>query len=330
MTQDQHANELPTVYARDLDVEQEEQRWLIQDLWTRHAAGILGGQPKSYKTFLGIDFAVSVASGTPALGHFPVKATGPVLVYLAEDALVHVRARIEGLCQHRCLDISGLNLAIITSPVLRLDTTGDQERLRQTVRRFQPRLLVLDPFVRLHSRDENSSSEISWLLSYFRDLQRTFDLAIILTHHMAKKHRSQPGQALRGSSDFHAWSDSSAYLARRGDLITLTIEHRSAKPPEPMALALVSRPDGTATHLELRDSAAPDEPQKPSLEQRIIDLLRSQSPLSKADIRSQLCVNNQHLGTVLKGLEKGGQILRSSQGWSLVQTLLCDDLPSRE
>ncbi|MFT4605590.1 MAG: hypothetical protein ACI9W4_002333 [Rhodothermales bacterium] len=29
-----------------------------------------------------------------------------------------------------------------------------------------------------------------------------------LTHHMAKRSRGDPGQALRGSSDLHAWTDS--------------------------------------------------------------------------------------------------------------------------
>ncbi|MBN1461823.1 MAG: AAA family ATPase [Armatimonadetes bacterium] len=324
------STELPTVYARDLETESEEHRWLIHQLWTRSAVGVLGGPPKVAKTFLALDLAVSVASGTPALGRFPVEAPGPALVYLAEDALTHVRDRLEALCQHRRLDINRLNVAIITAPVLRLDTTVDQDRLRATVFRFKPRLLVLDPLVRLHCCNENDAGEISRLLSFFRDIQRTFDVAVTLVHHMSKRYRSHPGQALRGSSDLHAWSDSSAYLTRRSDQILLTVEHRAAQPPEPMTLALVSQPDGSAIHLEICDAPSSPELHKPVLEHLVVDLLRHASPLSRQDIRAQLRVNNQRLGHVLARLEKRGQIHRSASGWQPTTPQLCEDLPYRE
>jgi hypothetical protein len=308
---------LPAVYARDLEVEQEEHRWLIRTLWSRSAVGVLGGPPKAAKTFLALDLAVSVASGTPALGRFPVEAPGTALIYLAEDALPQVRARIDALCQHRGLDISRLDLAIITTPVLRLDTLEDQERLRATLVRFKPRLLLLDPLVRLHSRDENSAGEIAWLLSYFRDLQRTFDVAVILVHHMSKKHRSHPGQALRGSSDLHAWSDSSAYLTRHNDQITLTVEHRAAQPPQPMTLALVAGPNGSGVHLEVCTSNSSHEPPKPTLEHLILEHLHTTRSSSRSEIRAQLRVNNQRLGIALTALEQNGQITRTAEGWRL-------------
>jgi hypothetical protein len=312
---------LPAVYARDLQVEPEEHRWLIRPLWTRSAVGVLGGPPKVAKTFMALDLAVSVASATPALGRFPVEDPGTALIYLAEDALPQVRSRIDALCEHRQLDISRLDLAIITAPVLRLDTVEDQDRLRATLLRFKPRLLLLDPLVRLHQRDENNSTEIAWLLSYFRDLQRTFDVAVILVHHMSKKHRAHPGQALRGSSDLHAWSDSSAYLIRQGDQITLTLEHRASQSPQPMTLALVSRPDGSRVHLEVCDATATPKSANPTLENRVLEHLRGTGSSSRAEIRAQLRVNNQRLGTAIATLEQHGQIKRNGKGWCLAAPL---------
>jgi RecA-family ATPase len=66
----------------------------------------------------------------------------------------------------------------------------------------------------LHRLDENSAADISQLLGFLRELQRTHDTAIVLVHHASKKHRAQPGQALRGSSDLHAFGDSNACLWR--------------------------------------------------------------------------------------------------------------------
>jgi hypothetical protein len=322
--------ELPTAYARDIEARRDDHRWLIRPLWSRSAVGLLAGPPKCAKTFMALDLAVSVASGTPALGRFSVETPGTALVYLAEDGLSDVRARLDGLCQHRNLDITRLDLAIITAPVLRLDTREDQDRLRCTLARFKPRLLLLDPLVRLHSRDENNASEIALLLSYFRDLQRTFDVAVILIHHMNKKHHSHPGQGLRGSSDLHAWADSSAYLTRHNDRIALTVEHRSAQPPEPMVLTLVSHPDGVGAHLEVCDAAASSEPHKPTLEELVLQLLRHTSPLSRAEIRAQLRVNNQRLGVTLAALEKRGQIKRVAEGWRFAAPFAPLDLPCPE
>ncbi|MBM4345172.1 MAG: AAA family ATPase [Deltaproteobacteria bacterium] len=94
--------------------------------------------------------------------------------------------------------------------VLRLDPQTDQRRLAQAVQRYRPRLLLLDPLVRLHRLDENSASEISGLLGYLRHLQRWGNVAVVLVHHASKKLRAQPGQGLRGSSDLHAFGDSNA------------------------------------------------------------------------------------------------------------------------
>ena len=69
----------------------------------------LGGRdrsaPKCAKTWLGLDMALSVATGTPCLGKYNVPERGPVLVYLAEDALRAVRERIDGMARHRGLDL---------------------------------------------------------------------------------------------------------------------------------------------------------------------------------------------------------------------------------
>ena len=72
--------------------------WLIQSLWSDQAVGILGGEPKCCKSFLALDLAVSVASGTPCLRQYPVCRSGPVLLFPAEDGLAVVRQRLQGIC----------------------------------------------------------------------------------------------------------------------------------------------------------------------------------------------------------------------------------------
>lgn len=309
---------LPVVPVAQLDIQPPDQQWLIRQLWGRAAVGIIGGAPKCCKSWLGLDMATSVASATPCLGHFPVEDPGPALVYLAEDALPMVRARVEALCQHRGLAIEPLELHVIATPTLRLDLARDQQRLAATVAQIRPRLLLLDPLVRLHRLDENSAADISALLGYLRELQRRFHTAVVLVHHASKKHRAQPGQALRGSGDLHAFGDDNAYLTRTDDHFVLTLEHRQAKALDPIALQLTSRPDGGATHLELLSSTHSTSTQAQGLADAVLELLeRAQEPLYRTTLRARLRVNNHRLGLVLGQLQRQGRLVRTTDGWQL-------------
>lgn len=299
----------------EIDVHIPTHRWLVENLWGRGAVGIVGGAPKCCKSWLGLDIALSVASGTPCLGHFPVMHEGPTLVYLAEDAAPMVRERILGICNHRRLDIDTLDLHLIDTPSLRLDLDSDRTRLAAAVENIRPKLLLLDPLVRLHRADENSSADISALLGFLRELQRRFDTAVLLVHHMSKKHRAQLGQALRGSGDLHAFGDCNAYLVRKNDKLLLSVEHRFAKETEPIPLALISNDHGADTHLEIFDRAADDQrlPLSESVRRALAD---ADGPLTRAALRSILRVNNHRLGLTLEELEKRRIAFRGPNGWS--------------
>jgi RecA-family ATPase len=161
---------LPVELAHRLAARPEEQRWLVTDLWAEEAVGIIGGEPKCCKSFLALDLAVSVAAGTPCLRRFSVPHSGRVLLYAAEDALHIVRSRIAGICHKVGIQFDNLDIHVITAPTLRIDLSADRSKLDETVATLRPRLLVLDPFIRLHRIDENASAEVAPLLAYLRDM----------------------------------------------------------------------------------------------------------------------------------------------------------------
>ncbi|MEW6753160.1 MAG: AAA family ATPase [Candidatus Latescibacterota bacterium] len=179
--------------------------WLIQDLWGHQAVGLLGGPPKSCKTFLALEMALAVASGTPCLGCFTVPDPGPVLLFAAEDDPVQIRARLAGLAQARGVDFDRLPVFLILAEQLRLDDPTDQHRLADALQAYRPRLLLLDPLVRLHRRDENVAQEVSPLLADLRAWQRRWGVAVLLVHHTRKVHGPLTGQDLRGSTELFAW-----------------------------------------------------------------------------------------------------------------------------
>ncbi len=175
-----------------------EDPWLIKSLWSRQAVGIIGGAPKCCKSWLALEMAVAVASGRPCLGRYLVPSPGPALLFSAEDPPFQVRERLKGLSRARGVGFPELEVGLIIEPSLRIDRAEDLARLRTTIERRRPKLLLLDPYVRLQRVDENNSTEVSRVLGALRDLSREFELSIALVHHARKGTAEQTGQALRG------------------------------------------------------------------------------------------------------------------------------------
>ena len=315
---------LPVVHAADVVDAEPGPRWLVASLWARAGVGILGGAPKCCKSWLALEMAIAVASGTPCLGVFEVGEPGPALLYMAEDAAPVVKTRLLGICRHRGLELARLPIHLIIAPALRLDRAHDQLRLRNAVATYVPRLLVLDPFVRLHRIDENDAGQVSALLGYLRELQRALDVAVVVVHH-ARKNGSvgAPGQSLRGSGDFFAWSDSLLYLRRHRGQLVLTVEHRSAQAPDPITLVLNADND---VHLEvvaagIDDDAADadaDTITAANLDHAIVQTLAQlPEPVTRADLRARLRVRNERLGEALARLVDAGSLRRAGDRFAI-------------
>ena len=309
---------LPVQRASELSADAQQPQWLVEGLWADQAVGILGGEPKCCKSFLALDMAVSVASGTPCLRRFPVRRTGPVLLFPAEDSQRVVRQRIEGICAAAETSFEALPLYVITAPRLLLDLPQDRQQLRETVAALRPALLVLDPFIRLHRADENASKEVAPLLGYLRELQREFGLAVLLVHHVRKRSaKDRPGQALRGSSDLHGWGDSNLYLRRNPEHLTLSVEHRAAAAQEDVALAL--RASASALALAILDAPAPaEEPRRTSASERVLQAMtQADGPLSAQQLRTRCGIRTATLCETLTALRRQGHVNHGPDGYSL-------------
>ena len=310
-------NPFPVQRASQLASSGPQTQWLVEDLWTEPAVGILGGEPKCCKSFLAWDGAVSVASGTACLRQFPVRRSGPVLLFPAEDSLAVVRQRLEGIAAAAQVPFASLPVQVITAPSLRLDTATDRLRLSQTVQEQRPVLLVLDPLIRLHRVDENDATQIAALLSYLRELQRQFQLAVLLVHHARKDSQSsRPGQALRGSSELHGWGDSNLYLRRKGSQLTLSTEHRAAPSRDHIPLQLTQSGSALALTVLERPIAQPDTPPTP-IEQVRQALAQLQEPSSVQQLQKLCGIRTANVCSALAELSAKGEVVRDARGYQL-------------
>lgn len=314
---------LPTVRAHRLAAQPQARRWLIDELWADEAVGIVGGEPKCCKSFLALDMAVSVAGGVPCLRRFAPAQTGRVLLFAAEDALHVVRQRLAGIALAAGRTLDDLDIHVITAPSVRLDVERDRDALTETIGDLRPKLLVLDPFVRMHRIDENLSGDVAPLLAYLRELQRRFHVAVVLVHHARKGGaKMRAGQALRGSSEFHAWGDSNLYLRRHGEQLALSVEHRAAAAitavslqlaidGDAVALATIERTTALATPAITAPSTLPDQVEA--------QLAQAAGPLTVAALRRLCRVRNATLTTALAGLVAAGRLRKDATGYMIAR-----------
>lgn len=312
------ASPYATVHAGDLASRTAPLSWIVEGLFLEAGAGILGGAPKSCKSFLALDLCVAIASGSACAGTFRVLKPGPVVVLCAEDPDAVISERLVALSRARGCELADLPIEVLVDPV-RLPE--GLERLEATIAAFQPRLLLLDPLIRLHRADENSASEMSVILDGLRKLARSSRTAILLVHHTRKAAAGNAGTGLRGSSDLHAFGDSNLYLRRLSQdaALELKVEHRAAAAPAPVRLKLQVDPgNAPGARFTVLDRKDQDDPTA----HRILELLtNSAESLTSAALREKLGLRNQTVAQALKQLLSDGRIRRTGRdGWCLVRS----------
>jgi hypothetical protein len=171
--------------------------------------------------------------------------------------------------------------------------------------------------IRLHRIDENDASQVAALLSYLRQLQRQFHLAIILVHHARKdSNSSRPGQALRGSSELHGWGDSNLYMRRKGSQLTLSTEHRAAPSQDHIPLQLTQ--SGSALSLSLLEQPEVELGAEPTPVDRVRQTLAGlQEPVPVQQLRKLCGIRTAAVCSALEELSRSGEVSREATGYQL-------------
>jgi hypothetical protein len=152
-----------------------------------------------------------------------------------------------------------------------------------------------------------------------RELQRRHKLAVVLVHHARKSAANmRAGQALRGSSEFHAWGDSNLYLRREGNELTLTVEHRAASAMPRVTLELAQRGNSLALEVVDRKTISAQAIKPDSIEDRIVDALtKSARPQSFTELRTLCRVRTTTLYQHLAAMTAAGRIVKSADRYHL-------------
>lgn len=209
--------------------------WLIEGIWQQGTYGMIAGEPKTYKSIQVTDMALSIASGTPYLDHFPVKHTGTVLYIQEENSANTVQDRLYKIAHNKGLltgSSSGLTLIdnlplyVCNNYGINLTTRASRELLESTIQSVEPNMVILDPLYRMFgATDENSASEVGEILNWLTSLRNKYAINLVVIHHYNKGSSAQRGgQRIRGSGSFHAWVECAQYVKVTATAHTVDIE----------------------------------------------------------------------------------------------------------
>lgn len=253
-------------YAELLGSGIREPEWAIEGWWTLGSHGVIAGLPKSFKSLVAFDMAVSLASETPFLGQFDVnpKASGPVLMVQQENSLPMVRDRLLKISNNRGLQIGeasleGADVVIFQAPPsipiffyndFGFDMTmpDDREAIESVIRSEGIKTVMFDPlYLMIGGADENSAKEIRPVLQWLLRIRNLYNCQVMVIHHWGKGSQSRGGRGvggtrLLGSTTIYGWLEAALYLEARhtdaGVQVVVEREFRERPSPPPIAFNL--------------------------------------------------------------------------------------------
>jgi len=133
------------VTAAQLNSGQHEIRYLIPGVLAAGQLGGIFGPFKTLKTSLACDLMISLASGTPFLGRFPVSQPGRVLFLSGESGLPALKSMAQRICAERGLSLDTLENFVCSPDVPKLGDPFDMMAFTELVEREKPVCVVIDP-----------------------------------------------------------------------------------------------------------------------------------------------------------------------------------------
>ncbi|MBU3554844.1 helicase RepA family protein [Polynucleobacter sp. UB-Piko-W3] len=188
--------------------------WLIENFVETDSLTLVYGAPSSGKSFLTIDWAMSVATGTKWLGKHDAQQGGAY--YIAAEGLNGMSRRFRAWTLGRNISIKGAPLYQSSRGIQVLDEdtvdfmASEIEQIALSTG-MPPRIAVIDTVARsFGDGDENSTADMSRFIQIVDDkIRKRFRITVVLVHHSGHE-----GTRARGSSALRAAVDAEFGVAK--------------------------------------------------------------------------------------------------------------------
>ncbi len=176
--------------------------WLIEGILPQGAVAALYGAPATFKSFVGLDIALSVARGSEWHG----RAVEPGLVlYIAAEGGPGIAKRVRAWLQHYQMKPSQVEMAWMIEAVSVFRGSDDLERLKRRLDQEMestPILVVVDTLARCFAGDENQQEDMGAFVSGLDHIRHEYGASVMAIRHTnLSGERERGNTALRGGMD---------------------------------------------------------------------------------------------------------------------------------
>lgn len=174
--------------------------WLVKNWLQENALVMVHGPSGGGKTFVVLDWCMSMASGLTEWSGNKVKKAN--VVYLAGEGHAGLRGRVAAWKQSR--KVKKMDMWVSKSGC-DLNTPQGYQQVCEQLRsmQIQPSVIVVDTLHRFLKGDENSAQDTKTMLDACAALMMEFNCTVILVHHTGvsdeAQHRARGSSAWRGA-----------------------------------------------------------------------------------------------------------------------------------
>lgn len=244
--------------------------YIIGELIETDTLGLMFGDPGCGKSFLAVDIALSVASGTPFHGRDTKQGA---VFFVAGEGHNGLARRFAAWSQARGISLAGVPLFKSERAAQFLDVSSAKavadavERL--AAQHGSPALIIIDTLARnFGAGDENNTKDMSEFVVVIDDLKARFPgCSVLIVHHSghAAKERARGAMALKGALDCE-------YRVEKDgrELKLVNTKMKDAEPPQDLYFTFKQVDlDGIAKSAVLEATEAPERQYKLTPAQRL-------------------------------------------------------------
>lgn len=166
--------------------------YLVDGAFVGEGSLFIGGREKTFKTCIATDLLISLATGTPFLGYFPVLDRRRSVLFTAEIGMSRAKTLLTSVCQGRGMslgNVRGLDIVDSVPQFMVNDAKGEKKlrQLRLFFKERRPEVAVFDPFYfAMGGAAVGDMYEMGAILREIVDLCKDHDVWPIFCHHAKK------------------------------------------------------------------------------------------------------------------------------------------------
>jgi len=196
-------------------------RWTVEKYLEHGVVANFYGESGVGKSYLAIDFGLSVATGSDWLG---MRTKQGHVLYIAGEG--HTGANRRAYAWRSERDFPDASNFIMTSRALNLTQDKDRKLLEAQMQQLDTTLVIVDTWGRATAGiNENSSEDVQPVIEYLGHLTRKYNCTVMIVHH-TPKHTTD---ASAGSKNIKGSMDVEMALVRREGVEGVVLECRKMK-----------------------------------------------------------------------------------------------------